>query len=99
MAADGEATPAGRNYYGTLLGLPIPTLYAYEAPLINDKYVQGFDGSMVLVRRRNAEGIWEPTAAGRNCFRYARDKIEVQMPVVTTRRNGSVPPVRFGACP
>ena len=91
MAADGEATPAGRFYYGTLLGLPVPTLYAYESPLIHDKYVEGFDGSRVLVRRKNAEGIWEPTAAGRNYFRYARDEIEVQVPVVALRRNNSLP--------
>jgi hypothetical protein len=91
MAADGEATHAGRYYYGTLLGLPIPTLYSYESPLNHDKYVQGFDGSMVLVRRRNAEGVWEPAAAGRNYFRYACDEIKAQVPVVTTRRNGTVP--------
>ena len=72
MAADGEATAAGRYYYGTLLGLPIPTLYSYESPLIHDKYVMGHDNSMILVRRKNAEGLWEPTAAGRNYFRYAR---------------------------
>jgi hypothetical protein len=46
---------------------------------------------MVLVRRKNAEGIWEPTTAGRNYFRYARDEIEVQVPVATTRRDGTVP--------
>jgi hypothetical protein len=72
LAADGEATPAGRFYYGTLLGLPVPTLYAYETPLIHDKFVRGFDDSLILVRRKNAEGVWEPMPAGRNYFRYAR---------------------------
>ncbi len=101
MAADGEATAAGRYFYGTLQGLPIPALYAYESPLIHDKYVQGFDGSMVLVRRKNAEGIWEPTAAGRNYFKYARDEIEVQVPVVTPRPDGKIPAWwgRYGTLP
>jgi hypothetical protein len=92
MAADGEPTPAGHFYYGTLLGLPVPTLYAYESPLIHDKYVEGFDGSRVLVRRKNAAGVWEPTTAGRNYFRYARDEYEVQVPVVALKLNRSLPP-------
>jgi hypothetical protein len=68
MAADGEATPAGRFCCGTLLGLPIPTLCSYESPLIQDESVMGHDNSMILVRNKNAEGLWEPTAAGRNTF-------------------------------
>ena len=47
---DGALTRQGRDYYD-MIGLNPPLLYSYEQPLINDKFVLGYDGKKILVRR------------------------------------------------
>ena len=58
LLADGRATVAGKYYYRELLKLPIPTLYAYEAPLIANKWVTGFSG------RKSSSNEEIPTVIG-----------------------------------
>ena len=74
LRADGTATPAGAFYYEDLLNIERPKLYAYESPLIDGKWVQAFDGSRVLVRRKKADGTWEATKQGEQYFRHAKDE-------------------------
>ena len=47
---DGSLTRQGRDYYD-MIGLNPPLLYSYEQSLINDKFVRGYDGKNMLVRR------------------------------------------------
>ena len=51
IEASGKVTEWGRAYY-QILGIEPPRLYGYEQPLIDDKWVMGFSGRKVLVRRR-----------------------------------------------
>ena len=44
MMPNGTATPAGKIYYDEILGIGAPRLYAYEQPLIGEKWVMGFSG-------------------------------------------------------
>ena len=80
LNVDGTATPAGAYYYRDLLNLELPTLYAYEAPRINGKWVEAFDGRRVLVRRKLADGSWEVTKQGEQYFRHAKDEWVVHVP-------------------
>ena len=82
IEAAGKVTAAGRAYYQEVLGIAPPRLFAYEQPLIDDKWVIGFSGQRVLVRRRQADGSWTITKAGENYFRYNRDEYEVEVPYV-----------------
>ncbi len=77
LLPSGEATPAGAFYYKTVLKLDPPQLYAYENELIQDKWVQGFNGKKILVRRRDASGQWAATKAGLQYFKFARDEHSV----------------------
>ena len=97
LLASGEATPAGKYYYNTVLGLEaLPSLYAYESPLIQDKWVQGFNGKKVLVRRRDSSGQWAATKAGLQYFKFARDEHSVAVGAYRLSGNGEalieVPP-------
>ena len=71
IEASGKVTEAGRIYY-EILGIDPPRLYAYEQPLINDKWVMGFSGREILVRRR-VNGAWTITKEGENYFRFNRE--------------------------
>ena len=70
VKADGAPTREGTYYYGRL-GIAPPSIYPYEQPLINSKWVQGFDNKKHLVRRW-ASNEWKVTAKGANYFRYNR---------------------------
>ena len=72
---------AGKVYYG-LLGIPVPKLYSYETPLINDQWVTGFSGRKVLVRRRLADGSWRMRKQGEAYFVANRDEVVVTVPTV-----------------
>ena len=50
VKADGEPTREGTYYYGRL-GIGPPSVYPYEQPLVNSKWVRGFDNKKHLVRR------------------------------------------------
>jgi len=86
LKADGTATANGRFYYKAL-DLPLPTAYAYEQPLINDKYVNGWDGKKILVRRRDTQGNWVPTENGKNYFKFLRDEFLVTVPSARPTRS------------
>ena len=43
VSADGTVSAEGRHYYNTI-GINPPTIFAYEQPLTNGKWVTGFDG-------------------------------------------------------
>ncbi len=88
ILASGESTLAGVYYYKELLKLDPPLLYAYETPLIQDKWVTGFNGKKVLVRRRGADGQWAATAAGKQYFKYARDEHSVTVGALRVSGNG-----------
>jgi hypothetical protein len=79
VKADGEPTREGRYYYGRL-GIDSPSIYPYEQPLVNSKWVRGFDGRKHLVRRW-ASNEWKVTAKGANYFKYNRDIYHVEVPV------------------
>ena len=83
IEASGKVTAAGRIYY-EILGIEPPRLYAYEQPLINDKWVMGFDGREILVRRR-VNGAWTITKEGENYFRFNRDEFLMEVPYVVSR--------------
>ena len=87
LNADGTATANGRFYYKAM-DLPLPTAYAYEQELIDDKFVLGWEGNKILVRRRDTEGNWVPTSAGRQYFKYLRDEYQVSVPGARPARNG-----------
>ena len=80
IEASGKVTEAGRIYY-EILGIDPPRLYAYEQPLINDKWVMGFSGRDILVRRR-VNGAWTITKEGENYFRFNRDEFLLEVPYV-----------------
>jgi hypothetical protein len=46
--------------------------------LIDGKWVESFGGGRVLVRRKMADGTWQPTRAGEHYFRHTRDEWVVQ---------------------
>ena len=87
LNADGTATANGRFYYKTL-ELPLPTAYAYEQELIDDRYVKGWDGTKILVRRRDTEGNWIPTSDGKQYFKMLRDEYQVTVPTGRPVRSG-----------
>ena len=59
VSADGTVSAEGRHYYNTI-GINPPTIFAYEQPLINNKWVNAFDGTKKMVQRMTTDG-WEPT--------------------------------------
>ena len=83
IEASGKVTEAGRAYY-QVLGIDPPRLYAYEQPLIDDKWVLGFSGRKVLVRRR-VNGAWTVTKEGENYFRFNRDEFLLEVPYVVLK--------------
>ena len=89
LLPSGEATPAGKFYYETVLKQELPTLYAYESPLLTDKWVVGFNGKKILVRRRDASGQWAPTKAGLQYFKFARDEHSVSVGAYRMGSNGT----------
>ena len=60
--ADGTLTDAGRHYHSAV-GEDPPLMYSYEQPLINDKFVMGYSGRKVQVRRWK-DGAWHVTNQG-----------------------------------
>jgi len=79
VKADGEPTREGTYYYGRL-GIEPPSIYPYEQPLVNSKWVRGFDNKKHLVRRW-ASNEWKVTAKGANYFRYNQDIYHVFVPL------------------
>ncbi len=87
---DGTITAAGRYYYTDLLGLEPPSLYAYEAHIEDEKWVRGFSGKRILVRKW-INGEWVPTAKGLPYFKFLRDEHTIQVATlkVTQNRDGA----------
>ena len=70
VGADGVVTAEGEEYY-RVLGVEFPSIYPYEQPLINEKWVLGFDGKKHMVRRF-VSGEWVVTPKGANYFKTTR---------------------------
>jgi len=102
---DGRTTLYGAFYYRELLKTEPIELYAMETPLINDKWVMGYSGKKILVRRRGADGQWNPTKAGLQYFKLSREEFVITVgayvvardqvwplpPVTLSRKNFTVP--------
>ncbi len=58
----------------------MPRRYAYEQPLINDRWVMAFDGTRVKVRERNSDGSWRITKKGEDYFRYNKNEYLPSVP-------------------
>ena len=84
VSGAGVVTADGSKYYN-LEGVPPPTVYAYEQPLIHGKWVHNFGGGKTLVRRFDSKGKWSITEKGQAYFKYNRVKVEVRIPVVLAR--------------
>ncbi len=92
MKSDGQLTANGKYYYTELLDLKPPTLYAYEASIKNEKWVQGFSGKRILIRKwRNGE--WVPTVAGLPYFKYLRDEHTIKVSTLKIIRGDTADPV------
>ena len=79
VGADGVLTDEGKEYYN-VRGEAHPSIYPYEQPLINGKWVLGFDGTKHMVRRFLG-GEWVVTPKGANYFKHNQDEWRVQYPV------------------
>ena len=63
MGVDNKATKEGVVYYRQL-AVPPPRLYDYHQPLVDDRWIVGYDGTRIKVRERNDDGTWRITANG-----------------------------------
>ena len=70
IGADGEPTGDGKTWY-RLQGVPPPTAFRYEQPLIQGDWVHNFKGKLVRVLD-TVTG--RPTTLGEKYFRYNRDE-------------------------
>ena len=84
VGADSQPTAEGRFYYAQL-GVDVPRLYAYEQPLLNDKWVMAFDGTRVKVRERNSDGSWRITKKGEAYFRLNRNQYLPNVPFLIAK--------------
>ena len=86
VGADGVVTEEGKEYYA-VLGVAHPTIFPYEQPLHNGKWVLGFDlapgvpGKWHQMRRPGAPGHWAVTKKGAEYFKHNQDEWLVQYPV------------------
>ena len=90
IGADSKPTAAGVFYYKEL-GVEPPKRYAYEQPLLNDKWVVAFDGSRVKVREKLADGSWRITKAGLSYFKYNRTEYLPSIPYLMAKNQTIVP--------
>ena len=79
VSGNGEVTPEGEHYYGRL-GLSPPTAYPYEQPLLNGKWLIGYDGKKHLMQRM-VNGHWTATHKGADYFKHNQDSYKVEYPV------------------
>ena len=84
VSADGSVTAEGKYYYNDA-GVDPPSVFAYEQPLEQGKWVKGFDGKKKLVRVMGSDGHWHPTKLGLQYFKYNRDEYTVEYPVRLAR--------------
>ena len=84
IGADSKATAAGVFYYQQL-GIDPPKRYAYDQPLLNDKWVEAFDGSKVKVREKMADGSWRITRPGMPYFKYNRTQYLPSVPFLVVK--------------
>lgn len=77
--ADGTLTEAGKHYHQHVGQYP-PLRYSYEQPLINYKFVMGYNGNRVKVRTWK-NGEWQVTKQGEAYFKYNKNEYVVNRPV------------------
>jgi hypothetical protein len=87
VTKEGQPTDAGRYWYEQLHQVAAPTIYRYEQPLIDDRYVETWDGRRIAVRSKNSDNTWTITAAGRNYFKYNRSEFIVDIPYVISKES------------
>ena len=76
VSADGTVSAEGRHYYNTI-GINPPTIFAYEQPLTNGKWVTGFDGKKKMVQRMTSDG-WKPTKIGIEYFKRNKHDFRIE---------------------
>ena len=64
------ATMAGTVYYEQLLGVKFPAQYSYQQSLEQDKFIRGFKGERIQVRRRGPDGKYAILPAGLDFFKF-----------------------------
>ena len=62
-------------------------MYAYGQELEGGKWVRGYNGNRVLVRRW-VNGQWQITREGENYFRYNKNDYVVSVPIRRAVRTG-----------
>ena len=75
--ADNQLTPEGKVYWAKM-GLPAPSLYAYDQPLIEGKYVRAYNSKPIEVREK-VNGVWKVTKKGEGYFRFNRTEYQVNI--------------------
>ena len=78
VESDGTVTQEGRHVYRAM-GVPPPTIYPYEQPLINGKWVTNFPGAPTKNTLVGGRGN-RPTAKGEAYFKYNRDAYYAEFP-------------------
>ena len=66
------ATAAGIVYYEQLLGVKFPAQYSYNQSLEQDRFIRGYNGKRIQVRRRGPDGKYTILPAGIDFFKFHR---------------------------
>jgi len=66
------ATAAGIVYYEQLLGVKFPAQYSYNQSLEQDRFIRGYNGKRIQVRRRGPDGKYTILPAGVDFFKFHR---------------------------
>ena len=85
VSADGTVSAEGRSYYDAI-GINPPTIFAYEQPLINNKWVNAFAGTAKMVQRMTTDG-WGPTKIGIEHFKYNKLSFRNEFPATNSKAN------------
>ena len=64
------ATAAGTVYYEQLLSVKVPAEYSYQQSLEQDRFIRGFNGERIQVRRRGPDGKYTILPAGVDFFKF-----------------------------
>ena len=81
VSADGTVTPEGLHYYNNA-GVGPPSVFAYEQPLESGRWARGVYRNKKLVQTMGSDLHWHPTQLGLQYFKYNRDSVRVEYPVM-----------------
>ena len=83
--SNGDATRAGKYWYA-LFGVPPPTIYQYEQPLIDGKWVNTLHAGLKRGRTRVFDTITgKPTKQGDTYFKFNKDEYYAEYPARLAR--------------